>query len=46
MTKNIHKPRITSYMKDIYAYLYPFCHNNRKVLHFNVVLNLRNAQYA
>jgi len=44
--KNIHKPRLTSYTKDIYAYIYHFCHNNRKVLHFKIVLNFRNAQYA
>ena len=44
--KNIHKPRLTSYTKDIYAYIYHFYHNNRKVLHFNIVLNFRNAQYA
>ena len=46
MMKIIHKPRLTSCVKDIYAYIYPFCHNNRKVLHFIIVLKFRNTQCA
>lgn len=30
---------LTSCIKDIYAYIYPFCYNKYKVLYFNLVLS-------
>lgn len=37
---------LTSYIKDVYAYIYPFCYNNYKALCFNLVLKFRNTYYA
>jgi len=42
----INKLCLTSCTKDIYAYIYPFCYNNNKVLYFNAVLIFRNTHCA
>jgi len=44
--KIINELCLTSCIKDIYGYIYPFCYNKYKVLYFNLVLSFRNTHYA
>ena len=37
---------LTSYIKDVYAHIYPFCYNNNKALYFNMALYFINTHYT
>lgn len=37
---------LTSYIKDIYTYFYPFCYNINNVLYFDTTLIFRNTYCA